>query len=71
MTFIIETPVVITALVVVILELAGVALFLWNRLRRAEDRGDEIEEHAEMQGNALREALNEIDRYRRMHRRGS
>jgi hypothetical protein len=71
MTFIIETPAVVTALVVVILELAGLALFLWNRLRRAEDRGEEIEEHAEMQGNALREALNEIDRYRRLHRRGS
>jgi hypothetical protein len=71
MTFIIESPAVITALGVAILELGGLALFLWSRLRRAEDRGDEVEEHAEMQGDALREALNEIDRYRRLHRRGS
>jgi membrane protein implicated in regulation of membrane protease activity len=69
MTLTISSPVIFAALLVVVLELAVLAAFLWRRMLRIEDHRDDLADQADMQGNALREALNEIDRYRRLHRR--
>jgi hypothetical protein len=71
MTLTINSPLIIGALVVVIAELAGCVLWLWRRMRRVQAHRDDLIVHADMQGDALREALNEIDRYRRLPRRGA
>jgi hypothetical protein len=64
MTITIESQTVLLTLLLIIIELAGVALFLWWRICRLLNEHDELAGEADMQGDALREALNELDRRR-------
>jgi hypothetical protein len=63
-------PVVAAMLGLGLVELICLAAYLAWRTFRAEAGSRDLAERADMQGDALREALNEIDRYRRLPGRG-
>jgi hypothetical protein len=70
MTFTIHSPFIMGILLAMVLHQSGVALFLVWRLHALDGRHAELVKESDMQGDALREALAEIDRYRRPRRQG-
>jgi hypothetical protein len=65
MTVTVPDPMIVGALLGVIAELMAMGAWLWRRFRKTETRVIELTQLADMQGDALREALNEVDRLRR------
>jgi hypothetical protein len=70
MTFMIESPVIVGTLLVLLVQQTALAIFLLWRLRALDADHAELCEEADLQGDALREALAEIDRHRRPRRPG-
>jgi hypothetical protein len=66
MTVEIASPIIVAALALVIVELVIMLALLWWRMRGIEGHRDDLFDESNMQGDALREALNEIDRLRRL-----
>jgi hypothetical protein len=65
MTVTVPDPMIVGALLGVIAELMAMGAWLWRRFRKTKTRVIELTQLADMQGDALREALNEVDRLRR------